>query len=168
VPRPTRVRAARRAAIGGICGLLLAGCTSSSSQTATIFGGLIDPPDTPAPTAVAAPTPMTHPDRGTCSNATQCKAVLKAMIESPDRGWIGRQQPPDVYANGTRLFAYRALRRQLTCRELGMAVDELAAVSKAMSRPVGGMAADQVARTRALSSQVQGELANERAGRCKI
>jgi hypothetical protein len=161
-----------RAAIVGILGLLLlGGCTSSSSQTAAIFGGLIAPEEPTAPAPVAAPAPQPQPmaqlDRGSCSGAAQCKVMLKTMIDSPDRGWIGQRQPPDVYANGTRLFAYRALRRQLTCGELSMAVDELSAVSKSLGGAVSGMTPDQVSRTRALCSQVEVELAKEREGRCR-
>ena len=89
------------------------------------------------------------------------------MIDSPDRGWIGQRQPPDAYANGTRLFAYRALRKQLTCGELTLAVDELAAVSRSLASNVPGMSPDQLSRTRALCSQVEGELVREREGRCR-
>ena len=166
-----RFGAARpRAAIAAILGLLLvAGCTSSSSQTASIFGGLLGPPEPlgPAPVAAPAPPPMAQPDRAGCSSAAQCKVVLKTMIDSPDRGWIGQRQPPDAYANGTRLFAYRALRKQLTCGELSMAVDELSAATKSLGGPVSGMTPDQVSRTRALCGQVAVELSKEREGRCR-
>jgi hypothetical protein len=93
--------------------------------------------------------------------------MLKTMIDSPDRGWIGKQQPPSTYANGTRFFAYRALRTKLTCNELALAVDEVRAASKSLGRPVPGMSAEQLSRTRALSAQVEGELTKERAGRCR-
>jgi len=93
--------------------------------------------------------------------------MLKTMIDNPDRGWIGQRQPPDAYANGTRLFAYRALRRQLTCGELNLAVTELAAATKALGGQVSGMTPDQASRTRALCSQVESELAREREGRCR-
>jgi hypothetical protein len=139
--------------------LLLAGCTSPEGQ-----GGALDGLLGPAPAAQArAP----EPDSGACGNADQCKGVLKTMIDSPDRGWIGKPQAPDTYANGTRLFAYRALRTRLTCSELAAAVDEMRAASKSMDGPVRGMSADQLSRTRALSVQVETELADERAGRCK-
>jgi hypothetical protein len=170
--QPRRFGAARpRDAIAGILGLLLvAGCTASSSQTASIFGGLLGPqePLGPEPLAAPAPPPPTaQADRAGCSSAAQCKVVLKTMIDSPDRGWIGQRQPPDAYANGTRLFAYRALRKQLTCGELSMAVDELSAATKSLGGPVSGMTPDQVSRTRALCSQVAVELSKEREGRCR-
>jgi hypothetical protein len=155
------------AAFAGL--MLLAGCTSSTSQTSSIFGGLLgDEGDGRAhgPTPVAGPA-RPQPPRGSCEGAAQCGAVLKTMIDNPDRGWIGQRQPPDVYANGTRLFAYRALRRQLTCGELGLAVNELSAASRSLSGPVSGMTPDQASRTRELSSQVEGELTREREGRCR-
>jgi hypothetical protein len=106
-------------------------------------------------------------DKASCGTAAQCSGVLKTMIDSPDRGWIGKPQPANAYANGTRLFAYRALRTKLTCNELALAVDEVRTASKSLGRPVPGMTADQLTRTRTLSAQVEGELAKERAGRCR-
>jgi hypothetical protein len=162
-----------RIAFAGLVGLaLLTGCSQSSSQTATIFGGLAGPVDerpAPAPAAHAAVPPhaRVQPDRSSCGSADQCRHTLKTMIDSPDRGWIGQRQPPDVYANGTRLFAYRALRKQLTCGELSAAVDELAAASRTLGGAVAGMSPEQLSRTRALSAQVEGELAKEREGRCR-
>src|SRR5262245_52795310 len=96
-------------------GLLLAGCTSPEGPNATsVLDGLFA-------SAAAGPEvtpPKREPDRSTCGTAAQCKGVLKTMIDSPDRGWIGKQQAASAYANGTRLFAYRALRTKLTCNEL--------------------------------------------------
>jgi hypothetical protein len=147
--------------------LLLAGCTSQNSQTASIFGGLLaQEPEKPTPVAPAA-RPQPPPSRSGCESAAQCSAILKTMIDNPDRGWVGQRQPPDTYANGTRLFAYRALRRQLTCGELNLAVNELTATSRALGGSVSGMTPDQVSRTRTLSSQVEGELTREREGRCR-
>jgi len=151
----------RFACLAGV--LLLAGCTSPEGQaTNGVLDSLLGPP-----TAAAAPARAPEPEGGSCGTADQCKGVLKTMIDSPDRGWIGKPQSPDSYANGTRLFAYRALRTRLTCSELAAAVDEMRAASKSMDGPVPGMPADQLSRTRALSAQVETELANERAGRCK-
>jgi hypothetical protein len=152
--------------------VLLAGCTQSSSQTGSLFGSLAGPEENAkpaqAPTAqAAAPYARAQPDRSGCGSADQCRHTLKTMIDSPDRGWIGQRQTPDVYANGTRLFAYRALRRQLTCGELSAAVEELSAASRSLGGTVAGMSSEQQTRTRALCSQVEGELAKEREGRCR-
>jgi hypothetical protein len=146
-------------------GLLLAGCTSPEGPNgASVLDGLF----APAAAGPEATPPRTHEaDRTSCGSAVQCKGVLKTMIDSPDRGWIGKQQSPSAYANGTRLFAYRALRTRLTCNELALAVEEVRAASKSLERPVPGMTPDQLSRTRALSVQVEGELARERTGRCR-
>ena len=147
---------------------LLAGCTMPSSDT-SIFGQLLGPaPDSPPPGVPRmAPAPAPDQDKAGCSSAADCKTVLKTMIESPDRSWIGERPAADAYANGTRLFAYRALRKQLTCGELGQAVDELGAVARTLGGTVSGMSPDQASRTKALSTQVQGELTKERKGRCR-
>lgn len=89
------------------------------------------------------------------------------MVESPQRGWVGQQQAPSAYADGTRLFAYRALRTKLSCRELSAALNEVRAASKSLAGDVPGVSADQISRTRTLNSQVEGELAKERGVRCK-
>jgi hypothetical protein len=161
-----RRRAAKRGRLAALAGLLLlAGCTGPASET-TLFGQLLGP-DAPPPGPPRGAMAPSEAERKSCVSAAECKLVLKTMIESPDRGWIGQRPPPDVYANGTRLFAYRALKRQLTCGELGLAVDELSSVSRKLGGPVPGMSADQASRTRALSSQVHGELTKERRGRCR-
>jgi hypothetical protein len=132
----------------------------------SVFGQLLgSPEDGGAPSIATAQA--AEPESGGCTSTVECKTVLKKMIESPDRGWIGQRPSPDAYSNGTRLFAYRALRRQLTCGELSLAVDELVTVSKTLANPVSGMTSEQASRTRALCGQVQGELAKERDGRCR-
>ncbi len=158
--------AAVPAAIAGL--LLLAGCTGQTSEN-SIFGQLLGPEGSSSDPPRVTGAHDAQPERKTrgCGSATECKMVLKTMIENPDRGWIGERPPPDAYANGTRLFAYRALKRQLTCGELSEAVAELSAVSKSLGGTVPGMSADQASRTRALSSQVHGELTKERQGRCR-
>jgi hypothetical protein len=137
--------------------LLLAGCAATGNPNTGVLDGLFAPAASPGPES----------EKGGCGTTAQCKAELKTMIDSPDRGWVGQQQSPEVYANGTRLFAYRALRKKLTCRELGLAVGEVRAAAKSLSGAVPGMSPDQVSRTRALSTQVEGELAREKAGRCR-
>jgi len=157
-----------RSRFGAVCLtgiLLLAGCASPDGATsAGILDGLFAAPTGEPP---PAPPRAREAEKASCGSAAQCKGVLKTMIESPDRGWIGTQQSPDAYANGTRLFAYRALRTKLTCNELTLAVGEMRAATKLFDRPVAGMSPDQLSRTRALSAQVETELTRERAGRCR-
>jgi hypothetical protein len=148
----------RVTALAGV--LLLASCTGPEGPaTNGALDGLLR--DTSAQARAAGP------DKASCDSPDECRGMLKTMIDNPDRGWIGKPQAPDTYADGTRLFAYRALRTRLTCSELAAAVDEVRTASKSMDGPVPSMSADQLSRTRALSTQVETELANERAGRCK-
>jgi hypothetical protein len=152
------------AAIAGV--LLLAGCAGPSAEP----GGLLSQPLESPGTSIATPAALTAappPAKPGCTGSEECARMLRVMIQSPDRGWIGQRQPAAGYADGTRLFAYRALRRQLTCSELALAVDELRAAAKSMGGPAPGMTPDQLTSTRALSSQVEGELARERSGRCR-
>jgi hypothetical protein len=51
------------------------------------------------------------------------------MVDDPMRDWVGQPQSADGYTNGTRLFAYRALRKKLTCSELKRALDEMTAAT---------------------------------------
>jgi hypothetical protein len=142
--------------------LTLAGCAGPENQASTgILDGLF------GPVAEGPPPRSREIDKGSCNTAAQCSGVLKSMIDSPDRGWVGKQQSPSSYANGTRLFAYRALRTKLTCNELALAVDEVRTASKSLGRPVQGMTASDLSRTRALTVQVEGELTRERTGRCR-
>lgn len=148
-----------------LAGFLLAGC-AGSSQTNT-------PPNlldkllataTPAP-ETTAPAPTV--EKESCGTPAQCKSALKKLVDSPKRGWVGQEQSPAAYTDGTRLFAYRALRTKLNCRELTAALTEVRAVSKSLAGEVAGVSPDQISRTRALNGQVESELAKERGVRCK-
>jgi hypothetical protein len=146
-------------------GLLLAGCAASGSQgSGGASPGLLEKLLAVAPPAES--TPPRVETRG-CGTPVECKAALKKMVDSPKRGWIGQEQAPAAYADGTRLFAYRALRRKMNCRELSLALSEVRAASKSLSGEVDGVSPDQLSRTRALNGQVERELAKERGVRCK-
>jgi hypothetical protein len=134
------------------------------------------PKQAPAKTAVALPPPRPQqpraaaPERAevpTCATGSDCMVRLKAMIDDPSRSWIGKAQPPVEYANGTRLFAYRALRAQLTCPQLTTAQGEIAAAAVTFGAPVQGISAAQAKRVLALNADVARELRAEFAGRCK-
>lgn len=115
-------------------------------------------PQVPAPNRTEGPT---------CASGSDCMVRLKAMIDDPSRSWIGKVQSPAEYANGTRLFAYRALRTQLTCPQLTTALDEVAAAAGTFRAPVPGVSAAQAKRVLALNGDVERELRAEFAGRCK-
>ena len=144
-----------------LAGLVLAGCAANgnSSSPPSLLDKLL--PKAPAESNVAPSA-----ENESCGTPAQCRSALKKMVDSPKRGWVGQQQAPGAYTNGTRLFAYRALRTKLTCGELSLALKEVRAVSKALAGDVPGTSPDQATRTRALSGQVETELSHERGSRC--
>ena len=114
---------------------------------------------------VARAAPATEP--GACGNADQCALLLRLMADDPTRSWIAQRPAPVIYANGTRLFAYRALRGKLSCRELTVGLDETQALASSLDGGIRGLTLDQVTRVRALNSQVDGELRAEHSERCR-
>jgi hypothetical protein len=114
---------------------------------------------------VARAAPAVEP--GACGNADQCALLLRLMVDDPTRSWIAQRPAPVVYANGTRLFAYLALRGKLSCRELTLGLDETQTLASSLSGGIRGLTLDQVTRVRALNSQVEGELRADHSERCK-
>jgi hypothetical protein len=134
------------------------------------------PKQAPAKMAIALPPPRPQQSRAaapkrtdvpTCATGSDCMVRLKAMIDDPSRSWIGKAQPPAEFANGTRLFAYRALRTQLTCLQLTTALGEIAAATGSFGAPVPGISAVQAKRVLVLSADVERELRGEFARHCK-
>jgi hypothetical protein len=165
--------------------LLVAGCAVMEAQTTGSTSGphnarvaLKDaawtaPAVKPAPPKVASnsprPTEAPHSgaDVGSCGNADQCALLLRQMIDDPTRSWIGKRPTVAVFANGTRLFAYRALRAKLSCSELTLALEETLATASSLNGGIAGLTLDQVAGVRTLNAEVEGELRAQRAERCK-
>jgi len=170
---------------------LLSGCATLGSQPPlsalsadagkqrSIKDDLAAAVPTPAPKmpAKAAPPPLPRAPRPAagpkspaglpgCATGSQCTASLQALISDPKRSWIGQFQPPAEYANGTRLFAYRALSGQLSCRELSQALSEIGWAEKVFRAPVAGVTTAQAGRVLALNSEVEKELRAEVSRRC--
>ena len=101
-----------------------------------------------------------------CKTDSDCVVILSALIKDPKRAWIGQPQSAAEYANGTRFFAYRALRRTLTCRELTRASRDLEVATTRLQAPSSDVTAAQAASALSLASAVKTELMSERAGRC--
>ena len=127
--------------------LLLSGCASSGGFT--LFS-LSPSPEKPPENAEAS----------SCPTPEACAAQLKKLVGDPKRDWIGQRQSSDDYANGTRLFAYRALRKKLTCKELKGAIEDTKAAASLLQSP-------HHERARALTTTVAHELKSEQDRRCK-
>ena len=119
------------------------------------------PPPPPAP-----PQALTESDLTNCGQGTDCLAVLRAMIADPTQAWMVRAPTPEEFANGTRLFAYRALRPTLECGKLRFANAELDWAIDTFRNGVEGVNAGHRARVAALAEAVRGELAAEIKKRC--
>lgn len=110
--------------------------------------------------------PASGPSAPACEGEAECVAQLKALIDNPDRSWIGQPEPPADHATGTRLFAYRALQNKLTCEELSRAIEEIEAAAAAFTGKPTGIDARTTARVLALNASVETELRAERTRRC--
>jgi len=104
-----------------------------------------------------------------CKGDNDCVRMLGALINDPKRGWLTEPQSAAEYANGARFFAYRAMRRTLSCRELILASQDLtiaAARLRALSAPGNAVSAARAAGALSLSTAVAAELRNEITDRC--
>ena len=123
-------------------------------------------PKAPVAPKVAAPKDAPAKGAAACAEGNGCVAQLKGMVTGADRGWIGRPQAPQQFADGTRLFAYRALRPKLSCRELSLAIGEIAVASKRLLDSASAIPQDRAQNVAALANDVAGELTSEQASRC--
>jgi hypothetical protein len=99
-------------------------------------------------------------ETGSCPTPEACAAELKKLVANPRRDWIGRPQSAEAYADGTRLFAYRALRRRLSCSELAGALEDTSAAAQLLQSP-------QHEQARTLTNAVARELKAEHTRRCR-
>jgi hypothetical protein len=132
--------------ISGIAALVccLAGCAGQDGEMPfTLIG---------QPKAAVA-------DPDVCNTAQDCAAHLRNLVKGPNRDWIGVPQSADGYSNGTRLFAYRALRKKLTCRELQLAIEDTKAAMSTLEKA-------SYEGAHALAGEVVRELATELGNRC--
>jgi hypothetical protein len=183
-------RLARTATAALMATSLLSGCATfngPSTPSALGAGKHRSIKDDPEPSASAAPAqrkaapktatatiprpqpPPTGQEQGrpTCATGSDCMVRLKAMIDDPSRSWIGRPQTPVEYANGTRLFAYRALRENFTCTQIVTALTEIGAAGKTFGAPVAGVSGAQAKHLLALNTEIERELQAEFGKRCR-
>lgn len=134
--------------------LTLGGCTGQTSLP-TFFPQLGKVTEEPPPEAKKEP-----PEAPACKGAEKCAAHLRKLVSNPKRDWVGQRHAPEAYTDGTRLFAYRALKPKLTCAELARAYAETREAAPALK-------GDAHAATRKLMADVSAELRAERQRRCK-
>src|SRR5262249_50871450 len=84
-------------------------------------------------TLIGQPKPAVA-DPDLCDAAQDCAAHLRNLVKNTNRDWIGVPQSAAGYSNGTRLFAYRALRKKLTCGELQLAIEDTKAATLTLEK----------------------------------
>ena len=105
-------------------------------------------------------TESAPPEADSCPTPEKCATQLKMLVSDPVRNWVGQPQSADAYANGTRLFAYRALKKKLSCEELRRALVETEAAGPSLQGP-------RYEAARKLMSDVRRELGAEKVRRCQ-
>jgi hypothetical protein len=130
--------------------LIVAGCSAPGSGL-PLFPGVVPGEKTSSEGS--------H-DGSTCPTPEKCATELKILVSDPIRDWVGQPLPADAYANGTRLFAYRALKKKLACDELGRALAETEAAAPSLQDARYDAA-------RKLMSEVSRELSAEKSKRCR-
>ncbi|KAB2911461.1 MAG: hypothetical protein F9K29_22470 [Hyphomicrobiaceae bacterium] len=113
------------------------------------------------------PSPSPAAGKVACRDVSVCVSQLRAMVDDPDRAWINQPEAPATFANGVRLFAYRALRRKLACGELVRALEDVRVSTQKLDTSMPGRRAEQIQRVKVLAGEVQGELQDEIASRCR-
>ena len=153
---------------------LLCACCLFASDPPMPYAGVVAPMQY-APVVVEStprkPTTITGPRRQasalpSCKGDNDCIRMLGALINNPNRGWLTEPQSAAEYANGARFFAYRALRRTLSCRELILASQDLTIAAARLGAPGNAVSATRAASALSLSTAVAAELRNEITDRC--
>lgn len=111
--------------------------------------------------------PESSPDMPACEGGSDCASLLKSLVDSPNRSWVGQPQSAADHATGTRLFAYRALRDRLSCPELSMARSEIEGAAATFKAPIAGISAAQAKHVLVLNAAVSAELRAEQDRRCR-
>lgn len=158
-----------------ILAIALAGCSASSAGHRSLKDETSSKPSTHsvvrlASTRLASPTYANSPSSPASASAVcgadgGCLARLKALLADDGRKWIGKPQTLSEHVDGTRQFAYRALREQLSCHELSLAIADIATATNAM-RASTSVPPEQITYVKKLDAQIQAELRNERGRRC--
>jgi hypothetical protein len=123
-------------------------------------------PTTPATPAPPLPPALTEADLTNCGPGADCLAVLRAMLADPTQSWMVRAPTPEEFANGTRLFAYRALKSTLECGKLRFANAELDWAVDTFKSGAEKIDPAHRARVAALAEAVRAEIAAEIKRRC--
>lgn len=120
----------------------------------------------PAATNPAAAKPAAIDPDQPCETTQACEAIVKALVESPDRSWIGVRPTTARYATSMRSLAFERLRASLTCQELVLASEEMSMVTTAYSQPIAGVTAAAAQNVIQSAARTEAQLKAEIKSRC--
>jgi hypothetical protein len=146
--RASRARMAMLAAVGA-CGVLLCACS-----------GLFGSDDSKAGMSCLDDTPQCVEQR---------QSTLKTMLADKDHGWVKEAATPQAHASGVRLFAFRSMKKDMSCEELAHARKEADSAGKSLHGPESkNLSPAQISRATLFAAEVSKELAAEmKSRRCK-
>jgi hypothetical protein len=137
------------AAAVGLLGMLLSACT-----------GLFGPNESRAGLACLDDSPECIEQR---------QLTLKTMLADKNHEWVKEPATPQAHASGVRLFAFRSMKKEMSCEELAHARKEADTAAKMLRGPEGkSLSPAQISRATLFAAEVGKELAGEmKTRRCK-
>lgn len=111
-------------------------------------------------------------DVGCVDDSRRClekrKAALEAIMADKSRRWVARPATPASYAAGVRLFAFMKLKRDLSCRELQVGLDEAGRARTVLASARSHLTDAQIARGALLGDEVATHMRREmKRRRCR-
>jgi hypothetical protein len=107
---------------------------------------------------------------GCVDDSAECisrrETTLRHMVGDPSRAWVKEPPTPEAYASGVRLFAFKAVKKNLTCDELAHGRREAEGARGALQGGSAKLTPAQVERSAMLAGEVARELKNEINRRC--
>jgi hypothetical protein len=99
----------------------------------------------------------------------QRQSTLKTMLADKDHGWVKETATPQAHASGVRLFAFRSMKKDMSCEELAHARKEADTAGKTLHGPEGkSLSPAQISRATLFAAEVSKELTAEmKSRRCK-
>lgn len=127
-----------------------------------------EPVADPAPEVASVPPdkPVGAPEAG-CGGNEICLARVEAMLADKSRSWLGSPQPPADYSTGARLVVYAALRKQLSCAEVAVALVDVNATRTALTTLDDAPQGEELDRLLTFADVLERELSKEASKRCK-
>lgn len=127
-----------------------------------------EPVADPEPEVASVPPdkPAGAPEAG-CGGNEICLARVEAMLADKSRSWLGSPQPPADYSTGARLVVYAALRKQLSCAEVAVALVDVNATRTALTTLDDAPQGEELDRLLTFADVLERELSNEASKRCK-